>query len=73
MKTPTSYNKKLQTYLKYKPQHKSCKKCELYPICYGVCEYRNNINGFRCDRKLFYENEIPIIKEPPNAKNNQPT
>ena len=64
------YDKKLQVYLKYEPQYKSCKECELYPICYGGCEYRNNLNGFRCDKQLFYDNEIPIIKELINATNN---
>jgi hypothetical protein len=39
-------------------------------ILENMIQYRNNLNSFRCDKQLFYDNEIPIIKELINAKNN---
>lgn len=40
-----------------------CKECELLPICYGGCPYRNKLNGFKCKKELFYKNDVELIKE----------
>lgn len=63
------YNDKIKKFLKYEINQKMCKECELYPVCFGGCEYRNSINGFQCDKKLFHENEIDIIRMIANAGN----
>lgn len=61
------YNERLKEFLSYEPENLGCQECELYPVCFGGCEYRNRINGFRCEKKLIYENEISIIREIANA------
>ncbi|MBP3610392.1 MAG: radical SAM protein [Lachnospiraceae bacterium] len=63
-----AYYETLQKYLSYEPDNKNCINCELYPVCYGGCEYRNRIHGFRCEKEIFYDNEIEIIKEIVNAR-----
>lgn len=45
-----------------------CKKCQLLPICFGGCDYRNEINGFECNKNFILNNEISIIKEIVNAR-----
>ena len=42
---------------------------KVFPICYGGCEYRNQISGFHCEKAQFYANDIPLIKEMANAGN----
>ena len=63
------YREKLKNFLEYEPKETECKTCELFPICYGGCEYRNQISGFHCEKAQFYANDIPLIKEMVNAGN----
>ena len=42
---------------------------KVFPICYGGCEYRNQISGCHCEKAQFYANDIPLIKEMVNAGN----
>lgn len=62
------YRRNILKFLNYQPNNQNCEICELYPICYGGCEYRNKLAGFVCEKDMFYANEIPIIKEIVHAK-----
>lgn len=57
------YYNKLEKFLNYFPKPKICKECELLPICYGGCPYKNELNGFKCEKELFYKNDVELIKE----------
>lgn len=45
-----------------------CKNCQLLPICFGGCDYRNKLNGFECDKNFMLKNEVGIIKEIVNVR-----
>lgn len=61
------YIERMNHYMSYEPDCNECINCELYPICFGGCEYRNRLSGFECEKNMFYENEMPIIREIVNA------
>lgn len=61
------YKEYLNKFLNYEINNRECKLCELYPVCFGGCKYRNEINGFQCNKEEIYKNEIEIIRMMINA------
>lgn len=58
-----NYEKKILKFLNYFPDYSICRECELLPICYGGCPFKNKNKNFSCDKELYYLNDIELIKE----------
>lgn len=37
-----------------------CKNCQLLPICFGGCDYRNKLNGFECDKNFMLKMKLVL-------------
>lgn len=57
------YYENAYKFFNYFPNNKLCKNCEILPICYGGCHYKNRNKEFKCDKELYYLNDIELIKE----------
>lgn len=57
------YYENASKFFNYFPNNKLCKNCEILPICYGGCHYKNRNKEFKCDKELYYLNDIELIKE----------